>query len=189
MKLIKQTLIAIAVAASLTACGGGDEGSTTSTGSSASSTAPDFSNLQSCIANRWEMGAEQIKKASDTFIASTGEDASVTITGNRIFEFSASGTYKETPAYTAVATHSGFSATSQYAGTDSGTWSVDGDKLRLTLTSRGTTITYTIAGVTTTQATTNVPGEAKVISCTPATLTYELPLGTGEVVRIVLVRA
>ncbi len=135
------------------------------------------------------MGAEQIKKASDTFIASTGEDASVTITGNRIFEFSASGTYKETPAYTAVATHSGFSATSQYAGTDSGTWSVDGDKLRLTLTSRGTTITYTIAGVTTTQATTNVPGEAKVISCTPATLTYELPLGTGEVVRIVLVRA
>lgn len=190
MKHINQTLIAIAVATSLTACGGGDEGSTTSGGSSSSSTAPDFSNLQSCIANRWEMGAEQVKKGLETVGGSSASGVSFTVTGNSISEFFAGGAYKGTPAFTVNFTSASTSGTSQYAGTATGTWSVDGDRLTITRTSTTTTVTNTIGGVSTTYGDgVGAPSTVKVISCTPATLTYDQTLSSGAVVRIVLVSA
>ncbi|HMS27101.1 MAG TPA: hypothetical protein PKC80_06970 [Burkholderiaceae bacterium] len=187
MKNIKQTISILATATLLTACGGGDDTGTAAAGSSGST---DFSNLAQCVANRWEMGAEQVKKGLETVGGSSASGVAFSVTGNQISEFSTGGSYKGTPNYTISFTRGGTSGTSQYAGTATGTWSVDGDKLTITRTTSSVTVTNTIGGVTTTYGDgIGSPSTVKVISCTPATLTYDQTLSSGAVVRIVLVSA
>ena len=184
--------LAIAVATmTLVACGGGgDEGSTTSTGSSASPTAPDFSNLQSCIANRWEMGAEQIKKGMETVGGSSASGVTFSVTGSTISNFDSSGAYTGSPNFTVNFSSGSTSGTMKTVGTANGTWSLSGDMLTITRTSSSVVVTQTIAGSTTSYPDpVGSPSTVKVISCTPATLTYDQTLSSGAVVRIVLVSA
>jgi hypothetical protein len=177
----------------LAACGGGgDDASSLSTSgaSTGGTSSTDFSNLAQCVANRWVMGAEQIQKGLDTVGGSSSSGVSFSVSGNSISEFSAGGAYKSTPAFTVNFNRGGTTGTSQYAGTAAGTWTLDGDRLTITRTSSSTTVTNTIGGVSTTYGDgVGSPSTVKVISCTPATLTYDQTLSSGGVVRIVLVSA
>lgn len=188
--IFTKTSLSICLVTLLAACGGGGDSDTTSAGSTsssgssaASSLAPDFPNLQACIANTWVMGGEQIRRGLDAV-----GDGVTSVSGNNTSVFSANGSYRGTPAYTINFTRGGTSATSQYSGTALGTWAVDGDRLIITRTSSSVTVTNTIGGVTTSYTSpTGSPSTVKVISCKPTTLTYDQTLSTGTVVRIVLV--
>ncbi|MEQ1536834.1 MAG: hypothetical protein ABL923_13255 [Burkholderiaceae bacterium] len=188
---LRQSLIAAATTMALVACGGGDSTApadtptaTTPATSTPSPLAPDFPNLNACITNNWIMGAEQVVKG----LEAVGGGVNFTGTGSQTSVFSAGGRYSGTSAFTVNFTRGGTSGTSQYTGPASGTWSVDGDRLTITRTSSSVIVTTTIGGVSTSVGSgVGSPSTVKVISCTPATLTYDQTLSSGTVVRIVLV--
>ncbi len=189
MKHTKLTLGALALVTLLAACGGGDSSSGTST-ATPSTSASDFSSLSQCVANRWEMGAEQIKKGLETVGGSSASGVSFIVTGSTISNFAADGAYTSTPNFTVSFARAGTRGTMRTAGTANGTWSLADDMLTITRTSSSVVVTQTIAGFSTSYTDpVGSPSTVKVISCTPASLTYDQTLSSGAVVRIVLVSA
>jgi hypothetical protein len=190
MNYRKYIAVLSGVAAMLVGCGGGD-GSSASAGTSdsitTSSVAPDFPNLKACVTNNWFMSSDQLLRGVQAL--GSGSGVNFTATGSQTAAFSSDATYRNTYLdFTVNFTSGSTSGTSRYAGSVGGTWSVDGDWLTITQTSSSATVTTTIAGVSsTTPVPIGAPSTLKVISCTPATLTYDQTLSTGAVVRIVLV--
>jgi hypothetical protein len=191
MKHTKLALSTLALVTLLAACGGGDSSSSTSTtGTTPGTRASDFSSLSQCIVNRWEMGAEQIKKGLETVGGSSASGVSFSVTGSTISNFAADGAYTSTPNFTVSFTRASTSGTMRTAGTANGNWSLANDMLTITRTSSSVVVTQTIAGSSTSYTDpVGSPSTVKVISCTPATLTYDQTLSSGAVVRIVLVSA
>jgi hypothetical protein len=194
MKYTKRMLADLALVTLLAACGGGDgtgatsaSAGTTDSTTTSSSVAPDFPNLKACVTNNWFMSSDQLLRGVQAL--GSGSGVNFTATGSQTAAFSSDATYRNTYLdFTVNFTSGSTSGTSRYAGSVGGTWSVDGDWLTITQTSSSATVTTTIAGVSsTTPVPIGAPSTLKVISCTPATLTYDQTLSTGAVVRIVLV--
>jgi hypothetical protein len=194
MKYTKLMLADLALVTLLAACGGGDgtgatsaSAGTTDSTMTTSSVAPDFQNLKACVTNNWFMSSDQLLRGVQAL--GSGSGVNFTATGSQTAAFSSDATYRNTYLdFTVNFTNGSTSGTSRYAGSVGGTWSVDGDWLTITQTSSSATVTTTIAGVSsTTPVPIGSPSTLKVISCTPATLTYDQTFSTGAVVRIILV--
>ncbi|MFI3136028.1 MAG: hypothetical protein QX197_04550 [Methylococcaceae bacterium] len=160
-----------------------------STGSTSPSTlAPDFPSLAACVTNKWIMGAEQAVKLFDAAGMRSLPGFSVSSTGQNIITFSTDGSFQSSTNLSHVFTFSGGGGTAQSTGTRSGTWAVSDNTLTQSTTSTSESTTMTVSGNTTVFAESSVSaGPVKVVSCTPATLTFDTLPARGVSVRIVLV--
>jgi hypothetical protein len=101
-------------------------------------------------------------------------------TGEGPIEFRSDGTYMYTPNFQIQITISGQTAEGAWLGTLMGTWSATDTTLAMTPTDNGVTGTITIFGGTQALPQPRMfDGQARVISCKPETVTYEIAAPTG----------
>ena len=116
------------------------------------------------------------------------EGFSAMVEGQGLIDLRADGSYNYSPAFTVEISVAGQGGTGEWGGTLEGMWQIGGDQLTMAENTNALTGSVTIAGQTQPLPPLGIlDGAAKVLECTPATLTYELATEVGPVTHTLVI--
>jgi hypothetical protein len=136
--------------------------------------------LKDCLTRRWLLVADQADNVFDGSAMQRLPGFSQVTTGEGPIEFRADGTYRYTPNFEIQMTLIDQNSQGTWSGTLIGTWSATDTTLTMTPTDNAVTGTITIFGhLQPLPQPRMFDGQARIVSCKPDTVTYEIPAPTG----------